>query len=228
MTEGIAIIDKPSGMTSHDVVARVRRILKTRRVGHAGTLDPLATGVLVILVGKSTKLFDKFVAFDKAYQATMQLGLKTVSADIHGEELLRRPFEQVTRAMVEAAFKGFTGAIDQVPPMVSAVKHKGERLYKLARKGVAVERTARRIRIDRLEMTDFRSPFVEFMLECSKGTYVRQVAEDVGECLGCGACITQIRRTKVGPFSIDQAVALEGFHAGFLRDWPAGESPASA
>jgi len=221
MTEGIAVLDKPSGMTSHDVVARVRRILKTKRVGHAGTLDPLATGVLIILVGKSTKLFDKFVAFDKAYSATMQLGLKTMSADIHGAVVETKPFSQITRKQVEDVLRTFTGTIDQVPPMVSAVKHKGERLYKLARKGIAVERPSRRVRIDKLEIVDFRSPFVEFVLDCSKGTYVRQVAEDVGEVLGCGACITQIRRTKVGPFDIDQAVKLEEFHAGLLRDWPA-------
>jgi tRNA pseudouridine55 synthase len=228
MNEGIAIIDKPSGMTSHDVVARVRRILKFKRVGHAGTLDPLATGVLVILVGRSTKLFDKFVAYDKSYSATMQLGLKTDSADINGEVLSVRPFEQVSREMIEEAFKTFTGSIEQIPPMVSAVKHNGERLYRLARKGVAVERAPRRVRIDRLDLLDFKSPFAEFMLECSKGTYVRQVAEDVGELLGCGACITQIRRLGVGPFSIDQAVKLEDFHAGFLRDWPVGPSPAFA
>ncbi|NTV28483.1 MAG: tRNA pseudouridine(55) synthase TruB [Candidatus Omnitrophica bacterium] len=226
MTEGIAIIDKPSGMTSHDVVARVRRILKIKRVGHAGTLDPLATGVLVILVGKSTRLFDKFVAFDKAYSATMQLGLKTSSADINGEVLSTRPYEKVSRDMLEEAFKSFTGSIFQVPPMVSAVKHNGERLYKLARKGVAVERAPRSVRIDRLELLNFQSPFAEFILECSKGTYVRQVAEDVGELLGCGACITQIRRIKVGPFSIDKAVKLEDFNAGVLRDWPVGQNPA--
>jgi tRNA pseudouridine55 synthase len=221
MTEGIAILDKPSGMTSHDVVARVRRILKTKRVGHAGTLDPLATGVLIILVGRSTKLFDKFVAFDKAYSATMQLGIKTVSADINGDVVETKPFSLVTRHQIEEVFRTFTGTIDQIPPMVSAVKHKGERLYKLARKGIAVERQARRVRIDRLDLIDFHSPFAEFVLDCSKGTYVRQVAEDVGAVLGCGACITQIRRTKVGPFNIDQAVKLEEFHAGLLRDWPA-------
>jgi tRNA pseudouridine55 synthase len=222
MTEGIAIIDKPSGMTSHDVVARVRRILRFKRIGHAGTLDPLATGVLVILVGKSTKLFDKFVTFDKAYTATMQLGLKTASADINGAVLATKPFEHVSQVMVEDAFRNFTGAIDQIPPMVSAVKHKGERLYRLARKGISVERAPRRVRVDRLEITNFQSPFVAFLLACSKGTYVRQIAEDVGEFLGCGACITQIRRTQVGPFAIEQAVKLEEFHAGLLRDWPVG------
>ena len=218
--EGIIVVDKPSGMTSHDVVARVRRCLNTRRVGHAGTLDPLATGVLIILVGNSTKLFDKFVGFDKAYQATMQLGLKTHSADIQGQTLEERPFAGIDQKDVEKAFLKFTGDIEQVPPMVSAVKHKGERLYKLARKGLTVERPARKVRIDVLQVLDFSSPFVKFFLDCSKGTYVRQVAEDVGEVLGCGACITEIRRTKVGPFGIEAAVKLEELNESHLKRWP--------
>lgn len=221
MMEGIAVIDKPSGITSHDVVDRVRRILKMKRVGHAGTLDPLATGVLIILVGKSTRLFDSFVGFDKSYSATIQLGLKTLSADINGQVLSERPYQDVTRQKVEEALKKFTGHIEQVPPMVSAVKHKGERLYRLARKGVSVERPARKVRIDRLDLVRFESPFAEIVLDCSKGTYVRQVAEDVGEALGCGACITQIRRTRVGPFSLAEASKVEDFHAGLLKAWPA-------
>jgi tRNA pseudouridine55 synthase len=221
MMEGIIIVDKPSGMTSHDVVARVRRILNTKRVGHAGTLDPLATGVLVILVGPSTRLFDRFVGFDKAYLATMQLGLKTHSADIQGNVLEEKPFAQIGRDDVEKVFVRFTGDIEQVPPMVSAVKHKGERLYRIARKGVMVDRPARHVRIDVLKVLEFASPFVRFFMDCSKGTYVRQVADDVGDALGCGACITEIRRTKVGPFMIEEAVKLEDLNAGHLRRWPA-------
>lgn len=218
--DGILVVDKPSGMTSHDVVAIVRRQLKQKGVGHAGTLDPLATGVLVILVGRSTKLFEKFVGFDKAYLATMKLGVRTVSADIQGEVLEERSYASVTQEQVAKIFEKFTGDIDQVPPMVSAVKHKGERLYKLARKGVFVDRPARRVRVDVLKISEFALPLVKFCLECSKGTYVRQVAEDVGEALGCGACITEIRRTKVGPFTIDHAVRLEEIHESHLRDWP--------
>ena len=206
--EGIIVVDKPSGMTSHDVVSRVRRCLNMKRVGHAGTLDPLATGVLIILVGNATKLFDKFVGFDKAYLATMLLGRKTRSADIQGETLEERPFAGIGQEDVEKAFTRFTGDIEQIPPMVSAVKYKGERLYKIARKGVTVEREPRKIRIDVLKVIEFSSPLVKFCLDCSKGTYVRQVAEDVGEVLGCGACITEIRRTKVGPFVIGDAVKL--------------------
>ena len=179
----------------------------------------MATGILVILVGPSTRLFDKFVGFDKGYNATLQLGLKTHSADIQGEKLQERSYDMITRAMVETSFKKFTGLIDQVPPMVSAVKHKGERLYKLARKGVTVDRPARQVRIDRLELLSFESPLINFDLDCSKGTYVRQVADDVGEDLGCGACITQIRRTKVGPFTIAEAVRLDDVNATHLRSW---------
>jgi tRNA pseudouridine55 synthase len=217
--DGIIVVDKPSGMTSHDVVAIIRRKLKQKRVGHAGTLDPLATGVLVILVGKSTRLFDKFVAFDKAYGATMKLGVKTHSADIEGDILMERPFENITRTMVEASFRKFTGVILQVPPMVSAVKHKGERLYKLARQGVTVERPARQVTVSALDLLDFELPYVKLHLACSKGTYVRQVAEDVGEDLGCGACITEIRRTMVGPFSINDAVKLDDVNETHLRQW---------
>ena len=219
MTDGIIVVDKPSGMTSHDVVAIVRRKIRQKRVGHAGTLDPLATGVLVILVGSSTRLFDKFVGFDKAYGATLKLGVKTRSADIQGEVLLERPFDTVTRDKVLASFKKFTGLIDQVPPMVSAVKHKGQRLYKLARQGVIVERPARQVRVDKLDLLEFELPFVKLFLACSKGTYVRQVAEDVGEDLGCGACITEIRRTQVGPFTINEAVKLDDVNETHIHLW---------
>ncbi|MEI6437599.1 MAG: tRNA pseudouridine(55) synthase TruB [Candidatus Omnitrophota bacterium] len=221
MMEGIIVVDKPSGMTSHDVVARVRRRLNMKRIGHAGTLDPLATGVLIILVGPSTRLFDRFVGFDKAYLATMQLGLKTRSADIQGETLEEKPFAGISRQDIEQVFTRFTGNIEQLPPMVSAVKYKGERLYKIARTGVTVEREPRKIRIDVLKVLDFSAPFVKFCLDCSKGTYVRQVAEDVGDVLGCGACITEIRRTKVGPFGIETAVTLEDLNETHLKRWPA-------
>jgi tRNA pseudouridine55 synthase len=217
--EGIAIINKPPGITSHDVVSRVRRIFNMRRVGHAGTLDPLATGVLVILLGKSTKLFDKFVAFDKAYAATLKLGTQTTSADITGTVIELKPFEDITKDQVTETLAQFLGESEQFPPMVSAVKYKGERLYKLARKGVVVDRPSRRIRIDKLKLVDFKLPEVKFYLECSKGTYVRTLAEDVGQRLGCGACITQIERTKVGPFLIEDAVKLEELNENHIRNW---------
>ena len=217
--DGIIVVNKPSGMTSHDVVSRVRRKLNMRRVGHAGTLDPLATGVLIMLLGKSTKLFDRFVAFDKAYAATLKLGTQTTSADITGEVIGQKPFDHVSQIEVENVLKDFMGESQQMPPMVSAVKYKGERLYKLARKGIIVERPSRKIRIDVLKLIDFDLPQVRFYLECSKGTYVRTLAEDVGAKLGCGACITQIERTRVGDFRLEDAVKLEDLNEGHVRHW---------
>lgn len=217
--EGIVVINKPSGMTSHDVVSCVRRIFKMRRVGHAGTLDPLATGVLVILLGKSTKLFGKFEGFDKAYKATMIFGTRTTTADIQGKVVEQVPFEHLTRSQVENALKEFIGEVEQVPPMVSAVKRNGKRLYELARKGIEVAREARKIRIDTLQLIDFNLPKAQFYLECSKGTYVRKLAEDIAEKLGCVACIAQIERTSVGPFEINQAVRLEDLKEEHIRRW---------
>ena len=218
--QGIVLVNKPAGITSHDVVGFVRRTFKMRRVGHAGTLDPMATGVLVILLGNSTKLFDKFVAFDKTYRATLRLGIKTATADIMGQVLLERPYEGIDEDAVKKVFLQFTGDIEQKPPMVSAVKHKGERLYKIARQGLEVERTARKVRIDELRILQYKPPDVEFLMSCSKGTYVRQLAEDVGEVLGCGACISQIERTKVGPFDIKDTTHLENLNESHILKWP--------
>ncbi len=209
LLNGILVVDKPCGMTSHDVVDAVRRRFKMKRVGHAGTLDPLATGVLVLLLGQSTKLFSEFSSYDKAYEATMMLGLTTDTDDINGNIIEQKPFDDVKQSDIERVFKTFIGDIDQIPPMFSALKHKGKRLYQLAREGVEVKREPRRIKIFLLELVQFLLPEIKFSLECSKGTYVRKIAEDVGEILGCGACISQIHRTKVGPFTIDQAVKLD-------------------
>jgi len=206
---GIVVVNKPSGITSHDVVDRVRRIFGMRRIGHAGTLDPMATGVLIMLVGKGTKLFERFMKFDKAYRATLVLGKVTTSADTQGQVVDERPYDDITEQRVREVFESFLGEGQQVPPMVSAVKVKGKRLYELARQGLQVEREARAIRIDRIEIVRFDLPYVEFFLECSKGTYVRKFAEDAGERLGCGACICQIERTQVGPYDIDQAINLD-------------------
>ena len=214
---GILVINKPQGLTSHDVVSFIRTRLKTRRVGHAGTLDPLATGVLIILLGKSTKLFDKFSSYDKGYEATLRLGMTTDTADIRGSIIREAPYDKITEQQAHEVFKRFTGDIAQIPPMYSAVKINGKRLYKLARKGIEVKRPARRINIRTLNIIDFSPPDIKFYLECSKGTYVRKLAEDVGEALGCGGCISQINRTRVGPFSIKDSLTLEDVHEGHLR-----------
>ena len=217
--EGVLVVNKPMGLTSHDVVQNVRRKFRMQQVGHAGTLDPLATGVLVVLLGKSTKLFNQFVGMDKAYRATLILGTATDSADIQGKVLAQLPYEHVTRAQMDEVFKRSATETVQVPPMVSAVKVQGKKLYQLARKGIAIERQARPIKIHSLELTEFTPPQVKFYLECSKGTYVRQLAEDVGKKLGCGACIAQIERTKVGPFKIEDAVDLENIDERHIRNW---------
>ena len=219
MIEGILVVNKPMGLTSHDVVQDVRRKFRMQQVGHAGTLDPLATGVLVVLLGRSTKLFNQFVDMDKAYRATLILGTATDSADIQGKVLARSPYEHITREQMEEVFRRSASETEQVPPMVSAVKVQGKKLYQLARKGIAIERRARPIKIHSLELKDFSPPQVQFYLECSKGTYVRQLAEDVGKKLGCGACITQIERTKVGPFHIAEAVDLEEIDERHIRNW---------
>lgn len=219
LLEGIIIVDKPLGMTSHDVVSCIRRKFNMRRVGHAGTLDPMATGVLVMLIGKATKLFSKFESFDKAYKATLILGTKTTTADTQGKVIEQRAFGHFTQEQVEDAFKGFCGEIEQVPPMVSAIKVGGRKLYELARRGIEVKRNPRQIRIDVLKLLEFQPPKVKFYLECSKGTYVRQLAEDVGEKIGTVACIAEIERTKVGPFVLKDAVSLEECDKSHIRTW---------
>lgn len=219
MTEGILVIDKPDGVTSHDVVAKVRKKFNMKKVGHAGTLDPLATGVLVVLLGKATKLSNKFTAFDKAYKATMILGLRTTTADMQGEVLEERSYADVTPAQIERVAGQFRGEIDQIPPMYSAVKHKGRKLYELARKGIEVEREPRRICIHKLVIEEVSFPEVKFYVECTKGTYIRQLAADMGEALGCGASISQIQRTKVGRFVLEEAVTLEDMNEGCVRNW---------
>jgi tRNA pseudouridine55 synthase len=216
---GIVVVNKPAGMTSHDVVNIARKKLGMRRIGHAGTLDPLATGVLILLVGNGTKLFDQFVAFDKAYRATMILGQRTTSADVEGCLIEERPYDYVTEDAVRQVFDLFLGEGKQLPPMVSAVRVNGQRLYELARRGLTVERKPRDIFIDRIDLLRFEPPQVEFLLKCSKGTYVRTFAEDVGERLGCGACICQIERTQVGPYMITEAVEITDIRDESVNDF---------
>ena len=217
MKNGILILDKPSGMTSHDVVSVIRRKFGMRRVGHAGTLDPLATGVLIILLGPATKLFDKFSSFDKAYEAAVRFGIVTDTADIQGNTLKTFPCEHISQSLIETALEKFRGEIEQKPPMFSAVRFEGKRLYELARRGIAVDIKPRKINISTLQLLDFSFPEAKLYMECSKGTYVRKIAEDLGESLGCGGCISQIRRVRVGPFRIEDAVPLEEANESHIR-----------
>ncbi len=205
------VIDKPSGLTSHDVVDRVRRVLGMRRVGHAGTLDPSATGVLLIMAGYATRLAQFLVETEKEYCGLMHLGVATDTQDADGKVIATGDISGIERAQVERALAPLRGDIEQIPPMTSAVKRNGERLYVLARKGIAVERAPRPIRIERYEITSFAPPVVGFEVVCSKGTYVRTLVADVGEQLGCGAHVSELRRTRVGRFDSETAIPLAEF-----------------
>ena len=209
--EGVLLIDKPSGMTSHDVVDRVRRKLKMKRIGHAGTLDPLATGLLIILVGKATKLSQYLMSLDKVYEGTITLGVATNTYDAEGEVMTTIPVPELTMDEVSKTLGSFMGDQYQTPPMFSAVKIDGQPLYKLARKGVEVEREPRFIRISKFEATRFESPEINFTLNCTKGTYVRTLASDIGEKLDCGAHLSSLRRTASDRFNIKDSITLEAF-----------------
>lgn len=210
MINGFVVIDKPAGITSHDVVSRVRRILGTRKVGHTGTLDPFATGVLPVAVKDGTKAIPFLDEGVKCYEAVMQLGVATDTLDMTGAVIREADWQAVSREEVESALKRFTGKLTQTPPMYSAIKQGGQPLYKLARQGQVVERTAREIEIFSLDLLSFAPPFVSFRVVCSRGTYVRTLADDIGGMLGCGGALKELRRIASGPFDISAAVTLEG------------------
>lgn len=216
MTEtgpGLVIVDKPAGMTSHDVVGRCRRIFATRRVGHAGTLDPMATGVLVIGIERATKILGLLTATSKAYAATIRLGQSTSTDDAEGELLQSISADHVTDQAVEDGLAGLRGDISQVPSTVSAIKIAGRRSYQLAREGKAVELRARPVRIDRFEVLAARRAAglvdLDVAVDCSSGTYIRALARDLGDALGVGGHLTALRRTRVGRFDLSHAVSLE-------------------
>jgi tRNA pseudouridine55 synthase len=211
--EGILLVDKPRDHTSHDVVARLRGKLKMKRIGHAGTLDPMATGLLVILVGKATKVSQYLVSLDKEYEGTIELGKVTDTQDADGEVMETRPVPPLTEADVLATIKAFLGDQYQMPPMYSAIKIDGQPLYKAARKGEEVEREPRFIRVMSWEVTRFASPHIDFRLRCTKGTYVRTLAHDLGAKLGCGGHLTALRRTATDKFTVAQALTLEQIQA---------------
>jgi len=210
---GIVVVDKPAGMTSHDVVGRCRRLFGTRKVGHAGTLDPMATGVLVVGIERATKILGLLTATDKSYAATIRLGQSTSTEDAEGELLQTVPADDVTDAAIEEAVARLRGDIEQVPSAVSAIKVDGQRAYKLAREGKTVELAARPVRIDRFEVLATRRHDsvvdVDVEVDCSSGTYIRALARDVGATLGVGGHLTALRRTKVGRFGLGEAHTLE-------------------
>ncbi len=206
--DGVLLVDKPAGLTSHDVVDRLRRQFGFKKVGHCGTLDPAATGLLVIVVERATKLQDHLMADDKTYEGTMQLGVATDSQDADGEVLAEKPVPPLTADELERVLDKFRGDLQQVPPMVSALKHKGQPLYKLARKGKTVEREPRSIHIYDLRLLALELPRVRFRVTCTKGTYVRTLCADIGETIGCGAHLAELRRLRSGEFDVQDARPL--------------------
>jgi tRNA pseudouridine55 synthase len=211
--EGVLLVDKPSGMTSHDVVYKLRRKLAMQRIGHAGTLDPMATGLLVMLVGKATRISQYLISADKGYEGEITLGIVTNSQDAEGEVMETRPVPPLTAAQVKEAMLAFLGDQYQTPPMFSAVKIGGVPLYKKARQGEEVEREPRFIRVSAFELLAFDSPKLTFRLACSKGTYVRAIAHDLGQKLGCGAHLSALRRTASGKFTLAQCTPLAEIEA---------------
>jgi tRNA pseudouridine55 synthase len=208
--DGVLLVDKPENWTSHDVCAFVRRRFGIKKVGHAGTLDPLATGLLVLLLGKATKSSMSLSACDKEYFGAMELGVQTDSHDRHGKVTAEAPWEHITLEAIKAkAAAEFTGAIVQVPPMVSALKHEGQRLYKLARQGKTVPREGRPVTVHEFRIEKQDGKFVEFLAYVSKGTYVRTLVSDLGEALGSYATLARLRRLRSGSFKLEQSVTIE-------------------
>lgn len=209
LLSGILLVDKPEGMTSHDIVARTRRVLNMKKVGHAGTLDPFATGLLVVLVGEGTKLSDSLMAGKKRYLASVLMGEKTDTGDLSGKIIEKKSCVGIDEAALLDVLPSFTGEISQVPPMYSALKRDGVPLYKIARKGLEVERKPRKISIDRVEMDSFDSPVFSIDVECSKGTYIRTLGEDISEAIGTCGHLISLRRLSVGPFSVECAINID-------------------
>ncbi|MFN8555852.1 MAG: tRNA pseudouridine(55) synthase TruB [Dehalococcoidia bacterium] len=219
---GLLVIDKPAGWTSHDVVARVRRLAGRRRCGHAGTLDPLATGVLPLGLGSGTRMLEYLGDADKAYRATIRLGRTTDTDDADGLTLEERPWGGVTTGAIADAIAAFLGEIDQTPPIYSAIKRDGVPLHRLARAGAAVQVAPRRVRIDRIDVLDITPPHVTIEVACSKGTYIRSLARDLGATLGCGAHLAALRRLRHGPFTEADVHTLEAVAAAVAEGRLAG------
>lgn len=236
--DGVLVLDKPGGMSSNDAVQRAKRLFKARKVGHTGSLDPLATGVLPLCFGEATKFSQFLLESDKKYWARIKLGVRTDSGDADGQVIGTSPVVGITRERIEAVLEKYRGEIEQVPSMFSAVKHHGQPLYKLARQGIEVERASRRVVIHANELTRLEGDEFELEIHCSKGTYVRTLAEEIGDGLGCGGHVVALRRRKAGPYGEAELVTFEALEAalqagGFaaidamllpiasaVRDWP--------
>ncbi|NCA83663.1 MAG: tRNA pseudouridine(55) synthase TruB [Opitutae bacterium] len=206
--DGLLLVDKPSGPTSHDIVAKLRHHFRIPKVGHGGTLDPMATGLLILLLGKGTKISERVMGHDKTYEGVLRLGVETDSQDADGQIVAERDAAAITAEQVAEQMNARLGDQMQMPPMVSAIKIKGVPLYKLARKGETVERPPKLIHVYRFDLLDFTPPDARFVVECTKGTYVRTLAHDIGQALGVGAHLAQLRRTKIGRFDVARASTL--------------------
>jgi tRNA pseudouridine55 synthase len=221
--DGILNINKPAGQTSFSVVARIRRLSGERRVGHAGTLDPAATGVLPVCLGKATRIIEFLVDTTKRYRAEIELGTTTDTYDSSGQVTHRSKPDNITREHLDTALDSFRGTIQQTPPMYSAIKHQGQPLYKLARAGIEIERKSRPVTIHHLEAVGWQEPVITVEIECSKGTYVRTLAHDLGEALGCGGHLKSLVRTGCGNFNIDGSISMpqleEAFRNGYWEQF---------
>jgi tRNA pseudouridine55 synthase len=209
---GVLLLDKPLGLSSNDALQKTKRLYRAEKAGHTGTLDPLATGLLQVCLGAATKFAQAGLDADKAYRATLRLGQTRRGGDLEGEVLRERPVV-IDRSAIDAVCAAFTGAIEQRPPMHSALKHEGRALYDYARAGIEVERAARRVHIHRIDVVDWRGDTLVLDVRCSKGTYIRSLAEDIGEALGCGAHLAALRRTASGALRVDDALSLDALAA---------------
>lgn len=218
---GILLVDKPTDWTSHDVCAFVRGRFRIPKVGHAGTLDPNATGLLVLLLGRFTRQSADWSSCDKDYEGVMEFGVETDSQDRQGKVLKESPADHITEEAIKAGMKQFVGEIMQMPPMVSAVKHQGKRLYELARKGKVVERESRPAIVYKWDFIEKKGNFVRFESSVSKGTYVRTLTHDLGQNLGCGAALAELRRTRCGPFKIENSIGIDQLKAMQSSEFPA-------
>jgi tRNA pseudouridine55 synthase len=207
----VLLIDKPFRWTSFDAVRKVRNLVNTKKVGHAGTLDPLATGLLIICTGKFTKKINEYMAKEKEYTGTITLGATTPTYDLESEPIDHKPIEHITKEEIEKAALDFTGEIQQIPPIHSAIKKEGVRVYELARRGIDVKLEPRTVTIHRFDIEKLEGALVHFRVVCSTGTYIRSLANDLGEKLGCGGYLSSLCRTRIGEFKLDDAYTMEAF-----------------
>lgn len=205
----VILIDKPAGWSSFKVIRKIRNAIEVKKVGHAGTLDPMATGLLIVATGKKTKSINEYQALEKTYIGTITLGKTSPSMDLETEIISEKPFDHIFKEDIYKVRDEFVGTIKQIPPMYSAVKYKGKSLYHLARKGKEVERLEREVTVYNFIITKIDLPNIDFEITCSKGTYIRAIANDFGEKLGCGGLLSSLRRTKIGSYSVDDALTID-------------------